>query len=73
MHFLCINSKPKQARRLITFIDAAYESKTRLFLLSEVSIESIFSDESQNAGEITDVMRSAMDDLVRLGALTMHV
>ncbi|TIA91405.1 hypothetical protein E3P99_01064 [Wallemia hederae] len=59
---LSLNVKD-QARRLITFIDAAYESKTRLFLLSETPIENIFADESQNAGEITDVMRSAMDDL----------
>ncbi|TIB38066.1 hypothetical protein E3P86_01865 [Wallemia ichthyophaga] len=59
---LSLNVKD-QARRFITFIDAAYESKARLLLLSQVPIEAIFADESSNAGEITDVMRSAMDDL----------
>lgn len=53
------------ARRFITFIDACYESKIRLFISSEVSIYQIFSDEdsSKTAGEMHDHMRSVMDDL----------
>ncbi|KAF8338739.1 AFG1-like ATPase-domain-containing protein [Cantharellus anzutake] len=58
---LSLNTKDK-ARRFITFIDACYESKTKLFTLSEVPIFEIFSNESAN-GQITDHMRSVMDDL----------
>lgn len=35
-----------KARRFITFIDACYESRTKLFLSSEAPITEIFSDES---------------------------
>ena len=44
---------------------ACYESKTKLFTLSEVPIFEIFSDESSKGGQISDHMRSVMDDLVR--------
>lgn len=55
------------ARRFITFIDACYESKTKLFATSEVPIFQVFSDEKNDAGTqpISDHMRSVMDDLVR--------
>ncbi|CAL1700466.1 unnamed protein product [Somion occarium] len=53
------------ARRFITFIDACYESKTKLFVTSEVPIYKIFSDDPHGKGEdgISDHMRSVMDDL----------
>ncbi|KAI6047539.1 AFG1-like ATPase [Pisolithus marmoratus] len=52
------------ARRFITFIDACYESKTKLFILSEVPIFQIFSDNCASGKElISDHMRSVMDDL----------
>jgi protein AFG1 len=38
-----------QARRFITFIDACYENKTKLFLSSAKPIFSIFSDEGGSA------------------------
>jgi len=56
-----LNSKDK-ARRFITFIDACYESKTKLFALSEVPVYEVFSDARSGNG-ITDHMRSTMDDL----------
>jgi len=49
------------ARRFITFIDACYESKTKLFVTSEVPIFQVFSDDAKTG--ITDHMRSVMDDL----------
>lgn len=53
------------ARRFITFIDACYESKTKLFVSSEVPIFQIFSDEPghPSSKHISDHMRMAMDDL----------
>ncbi|KAF7332377.1 AFG1-like ATPase [Mycena kentingensis (nom. inval.)] len=51
------------ARRFITFIDACYESKTRLFISSAVPIYQVFSDESNKTGGISDHMRGVMDDL----------
>ncbi|KDQ15343.1 hypothetical protein BOTBODRAFT_624928 [Botryobasidium botryosum FD-172 SS1] len=52
------------ARRFITFIDACYESKTILYILSEVPIFEAFSDDrSKLSSETTDHMRSAMDEL----------
>ncbi|KAJ7129365.1 AFG1-like ATPase-domain-containing protein [Mycena epipterygia] len=51
------------ARRFITFIDACYENKTRLFVTSEVPIYQVFSDESANSGGASDHMRGVMDDL----------
>lgn len=51
------------ARRFITFIDAAYESKVRIFASSEVEMLKIFSGDVQE-GPTKDAMRSLMDDLV---------
>ncbi|KAF9238772.1 AFG1-like ATPase [Melanogaster broomeanus] len=56
-------SRKDVARRFITFIDACYESKTKLFISSEVPIYQVFSDEGSSKGEISDHMRSVMDDL----------
>ncbi|GAA5873281.1 hypothetical protein JCM16303_001080 [Sporobolomyces ruberrimus] len=55
-----------QARRFILFIDAAYEAKTKLFILSDPPIQSVFSDEQASSNgprEITPHQRSMMDDL----------
>ena len=54
-----------QARRFILFIDAAYESKTKLLTLSEVPITEVFNDKkgTSAAEEITHHQRSMMDDL----------
>ena len=52
------------ARRLITLIDALYESQTKLIVTSAVPMAEIFS--SDNAGqpqEVNSTMRSMMDDL----------
>ncbi|KDR84006.1 hypothetical protein GALMADRAFT_236577 [Galerina marginata CBS 339.88] len=54
------------ARRFITFIDACYESKTKLFVTSEVPVFQVFSDnptEDTKRNQISDQMRSVMDDL----------
>ncbi|KAH9943230.1 AFG1-like ATPase [Epithele typhae] len=52
------------ARRFITFVDACYESKTKLLVSSEVPIYQIFSDDpNAKKGGISDHMRSVMDDL----------
>ncbi|KAI0331242.1 AFG1-like ATPase [Cubamyces sp. BRFM 1775] len=60
---MSLNQKD-MARRFITFIDACYESKTKLFVLSEAPIYQIFSDDpNAKGGEISDHMRSVMDDL----------
>jgi len=58
-------SQKDKARRFITLIDACYENKTRLFVLSEVPIHLVFSDDpgSKKDAAITDHMRSTMDDL----------
>lgn len=50
------------ARRFITFIDSAYESRVRIFASSEVDILQIFSGEVEG-GQTKDQMRSLMDDL----------
>jgi len=55
--------KKDMARRFITFIDACYESKTKLFVSSEVPIYQVFSDDSSKEKGISDHMRSVMDDL----------
>ncbi|KAI0057554.1 AFG1-like ATPase [Artomyces pyxidatus] len=52
-----------KARRFITFVDACYESKTKLFVSSEVPIYQIFTDDKASSGQISDHMRSVMDDL----------
>jgi len=57
-----LNQKDK-ARRFITFIDACYESKIKLFTTSEVPIHEVFSDEQGTSRELTDHQRSVMDDL----------
>ena len=51
------------ARRFITFIDAAYESKTKLFASSEVPILQIFSGDADKNKPTADQMRALMDDL----------
>ncbi|WFD02683.1 peroxisome-assembly ATPase [Malassezia obtusa] len=55
------------ARRFITFVDAAYESKTRLFCSSQVEIMKVFSGETamdkKNKQQPSDQMRALMDDL----------
>ncbi|KAL5530062.1 AFG1 [Sanghuangporus sanghuang] len=51
-----------KARRFITFVDACYESKTKLFITSEEPIFQIFSDEVDSKS-ISDHQRSVMDDL----------
>ncbi|KAK4056896.1 ATPase [Microbotryomycetes sp. JL221] len=53
-----------QARRFILFIDAAYEAKTKLFVLSDPPIQQVFSDEKKTlSGDISDHQRAIMDDL----------
>ncbi|GAA5902458.1 hypothetical protein JCM8208_006894 [Rhodotorula glutinis] len=56
-----------QARRFILFVDAAYEAKTKLFVLSDPPIAQVFSDErpagAVGTGEISAHQRSMMDDL----------
>ncbi|KAH9989116.1 AFG1-like ATPase-domain-containing protein [Russula vinacea] len=54
-----------KARRFITFIDACYDGRTRLFVSSEVPIFEIFSDDSSAGPRVpaTDHMRAIMDDL----------
>lgn len=51
------------ARRFITFIDAAYESKTRLLCSSQVDIFKVFSGEGGDASPTSAQMRALMDDL----------
>ncbi|KAF9814383.1 hypothetical protein IEO21_05117 [Rhodonia placenta] len=52
------------ARRFITFIDAYGDSQTKIFITSEVPIADIFAaDSDAKSGEISDHMRSMMDDL----------
>ncbi|KZT06408.1 AFG1-like ATPase [Laetiporus sulphureus 93-53] len=57
-------SQKDKARRFITFIDACYESKTKLFMTSEVPVAQIFAEDN-NKGEagVSDQMRQMMDDL----------
>jgi len=52
-----------QARRFITFIDACYENKTKLFVSSEVPIFQVFSDDKGPIADDNHHMRSVMDDL----------
>ncbi|WFD31470.1 peroxisome-assembly ATPase [Malassezia sp. CBS 17886] len=51
------------ARRFITFIDAAYESKTVLFCTSETELGRSFSGTSVMDKAASDQMRALMDDL----------
>ncbi|TFK20359.1 AFG1 family mitochondrial ATPase [Coprinopsis marcescibilis] len=59
--------KKDMARRFITFIDACYESKTKLFVTSEVPVFKVFSDDPNESlpqhHYMSDHMRSVMDDL----------
>ncbi|KAF9782753.1 AFG1-like ATPase-domain-containing protein [Thelephora terrestris] len=52
-----------KARRFITFIDACYESKTKLFVTSEVPIHHVFSDDSHSDQDVSDHVRSVVNDL----------
>ncbi|KAH9967032.1 AFG1-like ATPase [Lactifluus volemus] len=54
-----------KARRFITFIDACYDNKTRLFVSSEVPIFEIFSDDSSDTSSlpVSDHMRAIVDEL----------
>ncbi|THH29654.1 hypothetical protein EUX98_g4532 [Antrodiella citrinella] len=57
-------SQKDMARRFITFIDACYENKIKLFISSEVPITKVFADDPSADGQgISDHMRSVMDDL----------
>ncbi|KAK4687105.1 peroxisome-assembly ATPase, partial [Tremellales sp. Uapishka_1] len=58
-------SEKDQARRFITFIDACYENKTKVFISSEVPIFQVFSDENAktSAADSDGHMRGVMDDL----------
>ncbi|KAH8830271.1 AFG1-like ATPase-domain-containing protein [Flagelloscypha sp. PMI_526] len=58
---LDMNSKDL-ARRFITLIDACYESRTRLFVSSEVPVTRVFSID-RKGDNISDHMRSVMDEL----------
>lgn len=51
------------ARRFITLIDAAYESKTRLWCTSEVELMKVFSGTRSMDKPTSDQMRALMDDL----------
>ncbi|WFD27542.1 peroxisome-assembly ATPase [Malassezia nana] len=51
------------ARRFITLIDAAYESKTRVWCTSEVELMKVFSGTRAMDRPTSDQMRSLMDDL----------
>ncbi|WFD36145.1 peroxisome-assembly ATPase [Malassezia cuniculi] len=51
------------ARRFITFIDAAYESKTRFMCSSEVDIMKVFSGSGNDEKPTSAHMRALMDDL----------
>lgn len=52
------------ARRFITFIDACYENKTKLFISSEVPVFEIFGgEEAKPVEQVSAHMRSIMDDL----------
>ncbi|WWD19338.1 hypothetical protein CI109_103797 [Kwoniella shandongensis] len=57
-------SERDQARRFITFIDACYENKTKIFISSEVPIFQVFSDKHDKgtAGD-DEHMRNVMDDM----------
>ncbi|KIK04720.1 hypothetical protein K443DRAFT_675736 [Laccaria amethystina LaAM-08-1] len=57
--------KKDLARRFITFIDACYESKTKLFVTSDVPVFKVFSDDPNESRpqHLSDHLRSVMDDL----------
>ncbi|OCF40993.1 AFG1 family mitochondrial ATPase [Kwoniella heveanensis CBS 569] len=55
-------SERDQARRFITFIDACYENRTKIFISSEVPIFQVFSDKHGSAAE-DEHMASVMEEL----------
>ncbi|WRT68692.1 uncharacterized protein IL334_005672 [Kwoniella shivajii] len=55
-------SERDQARRFITFIDACYENRTKIFISSEVPIFQVFSDKHGSAAE-DDQMASVMEHI----------
>ncbi|WVR09343.1 hypothetical protein IAU60_006409 [Kwoniella sp. DSM 27419] len=55
-------SERDQARRFITFIDACYENRTKIFISSEVPIFQVFSDKHGSAAE-DDHMKSVMEEV----------
>ncbi|KAL7410944.1 AFG1-like ATPase-domain-containing protein [Mrakia frigida] len=57
-----LDSKDR-VRRFITFMDACYESRTKLFLSSEAPLMDIFADDDPERAEIADGARGIMDDL----------
>ncbi|GMK55647.1 hypothetical protein CspeluHIS016_0207030 [Cutaneotrichosporon spelunceum] len=54
-------SERDQARRFITFIDACYENKTKLFLSSNGPIYNIFSDENASSMDDDTIMKTMSD------------
>lgn len=48
----------------LTMRTACYESKTKLFVTSEVPIHQAFSDDSHNDQTVSDQVRSVANDLV---------
>ena len=44
---------------------ACYESKTKLFVTSDVPIHHVFSDDSHSDQAVSDQLRSVVNDLVR--------
>jgi protein AFG1 len=58
-------SEKDKARRFITFIDACYDGRTRLFVSSEVPIFEIFSDDSNGGTRVlaSDHIRAITDEL----------
>ncbi|CDZ98687.1 Predicted ATPase [Phaffia rhodozyma] len=55
-----LDTKDK-ARRFITFIDACYESRTKLYISSEAPIMQIFSSESESDSFYTDYQNGVMN------------
>ena len=49
--------------RLIIYA-ACYESKTKLFVTSEVPIHQVFSDDSHSDQSVSDQVRNVVNDLV---------
>jgi protein AFG1 len=66
IHWWCVNNADDASNESnLIILAACYESKTRLFVTSEVPVFKIFSDDaSAHAHQISDHMRSVMDDLV---------
>ncbi|WWC90416.1 uncharacterized protein L201_005351 [Kwoniella dendrophila CBS 6074] len=56
-------SERDQARRFITFIDACYENKTKIFISSEVPIFQVFSDKHGVSAAEDEHMNEVMKEL----------